>query len=140
MLIYSFNNMSYNLIVHIVEDDPSTLRLVENLTSLLGYEPAEYDNGDEAWDAFTVESPQIVISDWKVPGKDGLELCWHLGQIHAENYTHFILVTAQIRSRANLELALDAGVDDFLKKPIGSDKIWNRLRVAERILCFNRQV
>ena len=140
MPMYSFNTMSQNLIVHIVEDDPSTRRLLENLTSLLGYETAGYDNGDEAWDAFAVESPQIVISDWKMPGKDGLELCRRLRQMRAENYTYFILVTAQRRSRANLELALDAGVDDFLKKPIGSDEIWNRLRVAERILGFNRQV
>lgn len=140
MPMYSFSTMSQNLIVHIVEDDPSTRRLLENLTSLLGYETAGYDNGDEAWDAFAVESPQIVISDWKMPGKDGLELCRRLRQMRAENYTYFILVTAQRRSRANLELALDAGVDDFLKKPIGSDEIWNRLRVAERILGFNRQV
>ena len=75
-----------------------------------------------------------------MPGKDGLELCRRLRQMRAENYTYFILVTAQRRSRANLELALDAGVDDFLKKPIGSDEIWNRLRVAERMLGFNRQV
>ena len=128
MTMYSFNTMSQNLIVHIVEDDPSTRRLLENLTSLLGYETAGYDNGDEAWDAFAVESPQIVISDWKMPGKDGLELCRRLRQMRAENYTYFILVTAQRRSRANLELALDPGFDDFLKKPIGSDKIWNRLQ------------
>ena len=48
MSMYSFNTMSQNLIVHIVEDDPSTRRLLENLTSLLGYETAGYDNGDEA--------------------------------------------------------------------------------------------
>ena len=130
MPMYSFNTMSQNLIVHIVEDDPSTRRLLENLTSLLGYETAGYDNGDEAWDAFAVERTQIVISDWKMPGKDGLELCRRRRQMRAENYTYFVLVTAQRRSRANLELALDAGVDDFLKKPIGSDEIWNRLRVA----------
>jgi len=140
MPMYSFNTMSQNLIVHIAEDDPSTRRLLENLTSLLGYETAGYDNGDEAWDAFAVESPQIVISDWKMPGEDGLELCRRLRRMRAENYTYFILVTSQRRSRANLELALDAGVDDFLKKPISSDEIWNRLRVAERILGFNRQV
>ncbi len=132
--------MDQKLKVHIVEDDPSTRRLLENLTNLLGYDTASYDNGDEAWDTFAVEDPKIVISDWKIPGKDGLELCRRLRQMQSETYTYFILVTAQRRSRGNLELALEAGVDDFLKKPIGSDEIWNRLRVAERILSFNRQV
>lgn len=126
--------------VHIVEDDPTTRRLLENLTSLLGYEIASYDNGDDAWEAFAVEDPKIVISDWKMPGKDGLELCRRLRQMHSDSYTYFVLISAQKRSRANLEFAIEAGVDDFLKKPIGSEEIWSRLRVAERILGFNRQV
>ncbi len=75
-----FNNISQNLIVHIVEDDSSTRRLLENLASLL-----ECDNGDEAWDPFAVESPQMVISDWKMPRKDGLELCWRLRHECAAN-------------------------------------------------------
>lgn len=126
--------------VHIVEDDPTTRRLLENLTSLLGYQVESYNNGDEAWDAFATIDPQIVISDWKMPGKDGLELCRRIRGMHSDTYTYFILVTAQRRSRSNLEQAIGAGVDDFLKKPIGSDEIWNRLRVAERILGFNKQV
>ena len=126
--------------VHIVEDDPTTQRLLENLTSLLGYQVESYNNGDEAWDAFATIDPQIVISDWKMPGKDGLELCRRIRGMHSDTYTYFILVTAQRRSRSNLEQAIGAGVDDFLKKPIGSDEIWNRLRVAERILGFNKQV
>ena len=127
-------------LVHIVEDDSSTRRLLENLTSLLGYKVESYADGSEAWDAFALNHPQIVISDWKMPGKDGLELCRRLRESHADTYTYFILVTAQRRSRANMETALEAGVDDFLKKPIGSEEIWNRLRVAGRILSFNRQV
>ena len=126
--------------VHIVEDDPTTRRLLENLTSLLGYQVESYNNGDDAWDAFATIDPQIVISDWKMPGKDGLELCRRIRGMHSDTYTYFILVTAQRRSRSNLEQAIGAGVDDFLKKPIGSDEIWNRLRVAERILGFNKQV
>jgi len=126
--------------VHIVEDDPTTRRLLENLTSLLGYQVESYNNGDEAWEAFATVDPQIVISDWKMPGKDGLELCRRIRGMRSDTYTYFVLVTAQRRSRANLEQAISAGVDDFLKKPIGSDEIWNRLRVAERILDFNKQV
>lgn len=126
--------------VHIVEDDPTTRRLLENLTSLLGYQVEPYNNGDEAWEAFATIDPQIVISDWKMPGKDGLELCRRIRGMRSGTYTYFILVTAQLRSPSNLEQAINAGVDDFLKKPIGSDEIWNRLRVAERILGFNKQV
>ena len=43
--------------VHIVEDDPTTRRLLENLTSLLGYQVESYNNGDEAWEAFATIDP-----------------------------------------------------------------------------------
>lgn len=128
--------------VHLVEDDRTTRRLLENLTSMLGYQTVAYSNGQEALEAFKVEQPSIVISDWMMPELDGLDLCRQL-RCQSEttgSYTYFILVTAQRRSRANLEQAIEAGVDDFLKKPIGSEEIWNRLRVAERILTFNHQV
>lgn len=132
--------MSKKPTVSIVEDDKTTRRLLENLTSLLGYETVSYDNGQDAWDAFQNEHPSIVISDWKMPGMDGLTLCKNLREKPCESYTYFVLVTAQRRSRSNLEIAIEAGVDDFLKKPISSEEIWNRLRVAERILSFNHQV
>lgn len=132
--------MSRKFKVHIVEDDKTTRRLLENVTSVLGYDLVSYEDGQQAWDAFQINRPEIVISDWMLPGKDGLELCRGLRTSMKEHYTYFMLVTAQQRSRPNLELAIDAGVDDFLKKPISSEEIWNRLRVAERILNFTHQV
>lgn len=133
-------SMSSKFKIHIIEDDSTTRKLLENVTSVLGYDIASYTDGQEAWDAFEREQPKIVISDWIMPGKDGLELCRKLRQSMKKRYTYFILVTAQKRSRSNMEQAIDAGVDDFLKKPISSEEIWNRLRVAERILNFTDQV
>lgn len=132
--------MSSQFKVHIVEDDRVTRKLLENVTSMLGYEVVSYENGQQAWDAWQIERPQIVISDWMMPGKDGLELCRGLRETAKEAYTYFVLVSAQKRSKPNLEAAINAGVDDFLKKPISSEEIWNRMRVAERILNFNDQV
>jgi len=133
-------SMSSQYRVHIIEDDRSTRRLLENVTKLLGYEISSYVDGAEAWNAFSVEQPKIVVSDWMLPKMDGLELCRRIRENMTDGYTYFVLVSAQKRSRSNLEQALDAGVDDFLRKPISSDEIWNRLRVAERILDFSHQV
>ena len=132
--------MSSPFKVHIVEDDKTTRRLLENVISMLGYDLVSHEDGAQAWEAFQTERPEIVISDWMLPGMDGLELCRGLRQSMKETYTYFVLVTAQKRSRPNLEQAIIAGVDDFLKKPISSEEIWNRLRVAERILNFTHQV
>tara|TARA_B110000037_G_scaffold202300_1_gene244356 strand:+ start:2048 stop:2584 length:537 start_codon:yes stop_codon:yes gene_type:complete len=107
---------------------------------MLGYNVVSHNDSRLALEAFKAEQPQIVISDWMMPDVDGLQLCEQIRSQRAENYTYFVLVTAQRRSRANLELAIDAGVDEFLKKPISTEEIWNRLRVAERILSFTSQV
>ena len=126
--------------VHIVEDDLPTLKLLENITSMLGYKVASYSDSKVALDTFRKEQPAIVISDWQMPEVDGLEICADIRSRKAETYTYFILQTAQRRSRGNLELAIDAGVDEFLKKPVSTEEIWNRLRIAERILGFTSQV
>ncbi len=84
--------------------------------------------------------PRILISDYKIPDKDGLELCRRIRGMRSDTYTCLIFVTAQLLSPSNLEQAINAGVDDFLKKRIGSDEIWNRLRIAELILGLNKQV
>ncbi len=132
--------MNSQFTVHIVEDDKTTRKLLENVISPLGYNVASYEDGQQAWDAWQKERPQIVISDWMLPGKDGLELCRGLRETAKDHYTYFVLVSAQKRSKQNLEAAVEAGVDDFLKKPINSEEIWNRMRVAERILNFNEQI
>jgi len=56
------------------------------------------------------------------------------------DYTYFILLTASDDTGENQRTATDAGVDDFLTKPLVVDELWNRLRVAERILRYATQV
>ena len=56
------------------------------------------------------------------------------------DYTYFILLTANNTGRENLRKAMDAGIDDFLAKPLDREAIIMRLRVAERILEFTTQI
>jgi len=55
-------------------------------------------------------------------------------------YTYFILLTGHDATEENQRAAADAGVDDFLTKPLNFEELWNRLRVAERILRYATQV
>jgi len=120
--------------VHIVEDDPSTRNLIATIVESLGYRAVCHRDGEAADLAFFTESPSIVVSDWKMPRLDGLELCRRLRERPGPRYTYFILLTAENRSQPNLEQAHASGVDDFLQKPLDRLEIWSRLRVAERIL------
>ena len=83
---------------------------------------------------------RVIVSDWLMPEMDGLDLCRRIrGQVNTE-YTYFILLTSRTADHANQREAIEAGVDDFLTKPLDLQELWMRLRVAERILRFTTQV
>ena len=106
----------------------------------LGHEVLEAGDGEEAWAILQAEPVRVVVSDWVMPKLDGLELCQRIrGQVNAE-YTYFILLTSNDATGDNQRAAADAGVDDFLTKPLNFEELWNRLRVAERILRYATQV
>ncbi|MBM3856060.1 MAG: response regulator, partial [Verrucomicrobia bacterium] len=83
---------------------------------------------------------RVVVSDWTMPGVDGLELCRRIRRRADAEYVYFILLTARDATKENQEEAADAGVDDFLTKPLDVPELWTRLRVAERILRYTTQV
>jgi DNA-binding response OmpR family regulator len=123
----------------IAEDDLIARAVLEASLRKLGHEPLSCSDGKEAWNAFQSEPQRVVISDWLMPGIDGLELC---RRVRAENseYTYFILLSNLSSSGGNLSQAIDAGVDDFLNKPVNPDELRLRLHVAERILNYVKQV
>lgn len=126
--------------VLVAEDDPVSAKILCALLERLGYAATVARTGTEAWEVFDAEPTRIVISDWKMPGIDGLRLCEKMRARSGTAYTYFILLTANHTSTDNYALASDAGVDDFLTKPLDRDALQMRLRVADRILRFTAEI
>ena len=126
--------------VLVVEDDPVGARILGALLDQSGYEPIVACDGGEAWKIFDQEPVRLVISDWMMPGLDGLGFCTKVRARAKTPYTYFILLTANHTSADNYALATDAGVDDFLTKPLNRELIRMRLAVAERILKFTAEI
>ena len=124
----------------IAEDEKVSRRLLEKFLTDIGHTVESVSNGSEAWDRFSRKQVRVIISDWKMPDLDGLELCRKIREEGREDYTYFILLSSVTRTADNFLHAARAGVDDFLSKPLNHDEIWMRLRVAERILSFTRQI
>ena len=125
--------------VLIAEDDTVASRVLEAALRKLGHEALVATNGESAWEILQTESVRAVVSDWQMPRLDGLDLCRRIRKREGD-YVYFILLTHMEASEKNLQEATDAGVDDFLAKPINSNQLWMRLRVAERILGFTTEV
>lgn len=123
-----------------VEDDLVARKILVQALHRLGHEVAEASDGTEALRTLEGQPARVIVSDWLMPAMDGLELCRRIrGQVNAE-YTYFILLTSRTADHANQREAIEAGVDDFLTKPLDLQELWMRLRVAERILRYATQV
>ncbi|HYR58482.1 MAG TPA: response regulator, partial [Chthoniobacteraceae bacterium] len=124
----------------IAEDDPVSLKILEAALQSDGHEVVTTSTGREAWERFDRGPVRVIVSDWMMPGIDGLELCRRVRARANKDYTYFILLTANHTSRENLRTAMSAGIDDFLSKPLDREAIFMRLRVAARILDFTTQI
>ena len=126
--------------VLIAEDDRASSLLLRTLLEGLGHEVVTAANGAEAVEQLTRKDDlQVVISDWIMPLMDGIALCRHIRARAHTRYVYVILVTAR-RGRQKYLQALDAGADDFIRKPIDAEELGARLRVAERILGMQAQM
>jgi len=123
----------------IIEDDPVASAVLQASLRSLGHEFTVAVNGDEGWTRFSADPRRVVISDWMLPGIDGLELCRRIRR-RGGDYTYFILLSSQTTSPDNLDQATAAGVDDFLTKPAKPAELKARLHVADRILHYATQV
>ena len=122
-----------------MEDQPvAGMHLMAVLKSL-GHEAELVNESATAWSRLAGEGFRVVVSDWRMPGIDGLGLC-RMIRARGGDYVYFILISSNRVTKENRQLALEAGVDDFLTKPVDADELGMRLHVAERILGLSAQV
>ena len=129
-----------SMTILIAEDDPVASKILQRALENFGHKVITAANGDEAWAAFDKDPVRVVVSDWFMPGLDGLALCKKIRERAKTPYTYFILLTSQETGPENYDAAAAAGIDDFLTKPLDRPTIRMRLRVAERILSFTTEI
>jgi putative two-component system response regulator len=119
----------------IVEDELVSRKKMEKLIRGLGYETLVATNGVEGWEIWKNDRPRMVITDWVMPGMDGLALCKKIRGSEGSRYTYLIMVTA--KSDVNdIVAGMDSGADDFITKPFIKGELAVRIRAGERILGF----
>src|SRR5262245_28172866 len=119
--------------VLIADDDPISRRLLERTLQLWGYEVTTARDGAEAWKLFLERDFPVVITDWIMPGLDGLELVRKIRASSRPGYVYVILLAAASHRREIVE-GMASGADDFVSKPFDRDELRARLRAGERII------
>lgn len=123
----------------LVEDDKVNLELLKGFLARLGHDVTAVASGEAAWRAFSSSPFPAVICDWDMPAMSGIELCERIRGMKGAQYPYFILITS-FQGDAKIKQAMEAGVDDFISKPIDLNLLSVRLKVAERILGFQGQI
>ena len=126
--------------VLIAEDDTVTRRLLEIHLRKWGYEVLSVCDGREALEEIEKpEAPSLVISDWMMPGMDGLELCRRIRELEGFGYIYFIIITAKGRKEDVIK-GLGAGADDYLIKPVDQEELKCRVKIGQRIIELERRI
>jgi two-component system KDP operon response regulator KdpE len=114
--------------VLIVDDEPSILAAMVPLLRSRGYEVSTAANGRGALEAVERGKPDLIILDLGLPDMDGIEICQ---LIRDGSATPIIVLSARGKEADKVE-ALDAGADDYVTKPFGTEELLARIRVALR--------
>jgi response regulator RpfG family c-di-GMP phosphodiesterase len=128
-----------NMNILIAEDDPVTLKLLSSRLERWGHSVVEASDGEIAWRVIEKEAIDIVVSDWMMPGLDGLELCRHIRERQDAGYIYVILISAQ-DAQADIIHGLQSGVDDYITKPIDLDALRARIEIGARIVNLERRL
>jgi phosphoserine phosphatase RsbU/P len=123
----------------VVDDDALSLRLLIALVEKLGHHPISASDGLTGWELYRKHDCRVVISDWNMPGLDGVELLTRIRSQPGFGYTYFIMLTSR-SDREDVTAGMAAGADDLLIKPIGRDDLEARLNVARRIVSLQMQL
>ncbi len=125
--------------VLVVDDSAAQRKLVALQLSRWGYQVTEADSGDAALQMCQRQKFEIILSDWMMPGMDGLAFCKAFRALPRESYGYFILLTSK-SEKTEIASGLENGADDFVTKPVNSDELRARLRAGERILMMQEEL
>ncbi len=124
----------------IAEDDFVSRTILKRAVEKLGHECLAADDGERAWELYRESSGvDVIISDWMMPGMDGLELCRRIRRAGRPEYTYFIFLTA-LGDRDHLLMGFEAGADDYLSKPLDRGELQVRLISASRVTALHRRL
>tara|TARA_R110002096_G_scaffold42144_35_gene113870 strand:+ start:2116 stop:3303 length:1188 start_codon:yes stop_codon:yes gene_type:complete len=121
----------------VADDDMVTLKRIRRLVESWGYECISAPDGQVAADLYEEERPPIVVTDWLMPGLDGLEL---LRRIRKHDHSTYVIMLTIRGETEDLVEAMDGGADDFLSKPFANEELLARIRAGARLVENERNL
>lgn len=125
--------------VLVVDDSASQRALLTRLIRRWGFDVSAAGSGEEALALCRDRPPDMVFSDWMMPGMDGLEFCRRFRRLGGPEYGYFTLITSK-SDKTEVARGLDAGADDFLVKPLNAEELRARISAGARLVAMQREL
>jgi diguanylate cyclase (GGDEF)-like protein len=124
--------------VLIADDEPGTRLLVRAAVERLGHRCSVAEDGAQAWQLVLADPPEVLITDWQMPGLDGTALTHRIRDAESA-YTYILVLTGEADETAARQ-AIEAGADDLVHKPLDASELERKLIAAERVTALHRQL
>ena len=113
-------------------DDDNTIREIEVYTlTQTGFDAKGFSGGEELFEALKTETPDLIVLDIMLPGKDGMEILKELRANSDTKNIPVIMATAKGTEIDKIQ-GLDRGADDYLVKPFGAMEMVARIKAVLR--------
>jgi CheY-like chemotaxis protein len=125
LILVSSNNKNDTINILVVDDQAITRELLAHAIGRQGYSVDSADDGEQAFSLWLKKKHSMVITDCHMPIKNGFQLCKDIRnteKLNGLSHTLVIAWTANSREEEQ-ENCCDAGIDDFLDKPINFNQL-----------------
>ncbi|MDZ5761155.1 response regulator [Lyticum sinuosum] len=117
--------------VLLVEDDYSISSIISYILEKEGYKVISISDGGSAVEVACKESPDLILLDWMLPRKSGIDICTELRDIKETSNIPIIIISSKGDSIDKVT-GLERGADDYMTKPFSSIELLARIRAVVR--------
>ncbi|MCU7852176.1 MAG: phosphate regulon transcriptional regulator PhoB [Candidatus Thiodiazotropha sp. (ex Monitilora ramsayi)] len=115
----------------IVEDEPEIREMIRFTLEPRGYVVSEADNAQDARRLLGEHTYDLILMDWMLPGRSGLEFTKEIKQRNQKSSPPIIMLTARADESDKVE-GLDSGADDYITKPFSPKELAARIKAVIR--------
>ena len=119
------------MLIYVVEDDLSILKLIEYVLKTKGYEIETFENGEDFFLELEKKSPDLILLDIMLPDISGMEILEEIKNNNKYSTIPVMMLTAK-DSEIDVVTALDNGADDYMKKPFSVLELLSRVNALLR--------
>jgi response regulator RpfG family c-di-GMP phosphodiesterase len=132
--------MSDTTKILVVEDEPIQLEiLIHNFKRAGECEVLQASNAEDALAIAIREQPSLILSDYFLPGMNGIDLCKKVKANPELRGTIFVILTSAGDSNSKI-FGLNSGADDYLAKPVQFEELNSRIRALLRIRVLQNEL